>query len=1038
MSQPTGSQIAELRRPAKGERRTKQFGDSTTLSATAHNFVPTGDDAPRAHRGDTTATTNGTGSKARNRNRRGQRRGQGARSDRPPPRDRVDDVRAAHDVSVEAGVSRAQTRTLVDDVKEAETITERLQQSLSRNVYECCICCDIIKRHQPVFEDQHCWAVFHLACVSKWAKRALSPESGPPSGSWRCPACNSPNTALPETYTCWCTKEIQPEVSRTSPHSCGQTCGKARGGDCPHPCSLACHPGPCSPCTNLGPEQSCFCGKNSTQRRCVDTDYALGAWSCREVCGEIMPCDEHACERTCHPGLCGACGVLEEKTCFCGRETRSVACSEQKEARDGVAAEGRPIVGSWQCPHRCEKTFDCGIHKCTKPCHTKTVIQASACPLSPSLVTTCHCGQSRLRDLLEEPRSVCTDPVPACSKVCSKVLPCGHTCRAQCHPGPCGECSVELDILCHCGSSRVSTTCQDMQLGLQPSCERVCKASLSCARHICMNRCCSGHQASQARIARRPKARQAAQLAARYEEIEAEHLCTKSCGRALSCGNHSCGVLCHSGPCPSCLVASFDDLTCHCGRTSIPAPVACGTVPPACKYLCTRAPACGHPSVPHNCHLDDEACPRCPYLVEKSCMCGKQRVKNQSCWQTSVSCGQICDTPLSCGSHRCLKRCHLPEECESPCRQVCGKTRLGCGHPCKETCHTAACPEDPDHPCKASIMAVCACGNTKMAVRCNSQDADATNQANRFLKCTDFCAITARNKKLSAALGVPATDPLKPVSSAVYEESTLAYYRDNRIWCSTIEQAFRTFLSSPDRVKNFKPMRAELRRFVHELAEVHGMTSESMDEEPKRSVQIQKTANTAPPQKSLAQSSLLRTNATTTTTTTVEAERKKTSHGQAYNAMVLVGLRFGATEEELESVLHDTLHPTDSPLTIDVRVTEDGEFGYLVPRDGELGTEQVESLLVRLKGSLRQVMRGGGTNNNHHNNKTTDVADAVELCWIDRHGEMAYRELSARKGANKSSSSSVASFPRKGAAGLAAAAATRNTFDALSSADEHD
>lgn len=1000
--------------------RSRRSRKAQSLSANAASFTP----AVTTSEGSTAATQTEEGKKksGNRRGRNGPRRGgQRARDGRTLPQPSSDQLSDADRVNAVAQVSKAQSSALVSEVKEAETIMERLQQALAKNLYECCICCDIIKRHQPVYEDQQCWAVFHLSCITKWAKRALSPETGDAQETWRCPACNSRNGELPGQYSCWCTKQLQPEPSRTAPHSCGQTCGKSRGGDCPHPCSLPCHPGPCAPCTSMGPQQRCFCGKNSTQRRCIDTNYEMGAWACQEVCNEVLPCDEHSCQRRCHPGLCGACTVLEQASCYCGKEVKQIACSSKEESQTGVNGSDETITGCWKCANRCERYFDCQEHKCQRSCHVKTSTISQRCPLAPELVTTCHCGQTKIDSILPTARSSCCDPIPSCGKTCMQSLPCGHQCQSQCHEGACPECTIEMDVRCQCGSTSVSTTCQDMQLGLQPSCERQCRSALSCSRHICPNRCCSGLPLAQARIARRPKGRQAAQYAARQEEIEAEHFCTKPCGKVLTCGNHSCGVMCHSGPCPSCLVASFDDLTCHCGRTAIAAPVACGTRPPSCSHPCTRTPVCGHPAVPHTCHMDDEACPRCPYLVSRLCMCGKSVVKNQPCWKTVVSCGQVCERDLECGRHRCLKRCHAADECESPCLQKCGKARRGCGHPCIETCHGAECPEDSQHACTASVMATCACGNTKMAVRCNSQDSDPTKQPQRTLKCTEFCAITERNKKLSSALGVSSEQRnTAVVESVLYDSETLSYYKDNKIWCTSIEREFRLFVQSDEKIKNFKPMKRDLRKFIHEMAEVYQMKSESMDEEPKRSVQLLKTVHTDTPAKTLSLSATTVKSSAAAATPVLE-QLEKQRRGQAFNALVLVALQFGLTKDELETHLLPPLTSSSATLLkeFEIEVTRDGDYAFLKPivsttttPAGSLSTEAVEIELAKLKTEVKHVV------------VKASLATTVELCWILKNGEMAYRESSSKKSTLKSNLLSKSHTKT--------AATTKNAFAALS------
>lgn len=966
------------------------------LSAGASTFVPKPREAPE------TSNSQGRSGDDNRENGRQKERHNANRKRKPrgPPRNRAHEVPA--DTRTDLGEDVSVTRPLVSqsELEGGGTIRERLQHALASNIYECCICCDTIKRHQPVFEDQQCWAVFHLSCISKWARRFIAPESDAPQSFWRCPACNSENSDLPSTYSCWCSKQLQPEVSKLAPHSCGQTCSKRRN-NCPHPCLLACHPGPCPPCTNLGPEQKCFCGKHSSQRRCVETDYTLGAWSCKEPCGEVLPCDEHECTRPCHPGLCGACTIAQDAHCLCGKETKMISCCDKTEPQPGIDSMGREIIGFWRCENKCEKFFDCGHHQCSKSCHTRSTTSSPRCPFSPDRIDTCHCGQSNLADL-SVLRSACTDPIPTCGAECSKDLPCGHLCQSLCHAGPCPECPVRLAVSCQCGNTQVSTTCQDSQLGLQPSCDRPCKANLSCGRHICRNKCCSGLRLAQSRLLQRPKGRQAAQAAARYEEIEAEHICTKVCGRPLSCGSHSCGLVCHSGPCSTCLLASFDDLSCHCGRTVIPAPIPCGTRIAACDHPCTRPTSCGHPATPHYCHTDEVECVRCPYLVERSCLCGKALVKNQPCWKAAVSCGQVCDLDLSCGHHRCQKRCHAPGDCDAPCLQPCGELRSGCGHPCTVPCHDGDCPQNASRPCTASVQTTCACGNTKMSVKCNSQEPDPAKQSSRLLKCTDFCAITERNKKLSTALGI--TPDHKPkVDPAVYAEDTIQYYRDNKIWCSSIEQNFLTFVGSSDKVKNFKPMKADLRKFIHEMAEVYQMRSESFDEEPKRNVQITKTERTVVPAKSLAQSAASRS--TTSSNSLEQMDKKK---GQAYNAFVLVSLRFGITNEELEQSLAPLMSSTS--IRFETVFTEEGEYAFLKPIESGFSTEEIETKLAKLRFGLRQIVM------------KCDLANTAELCWINKEGQMTYRESKQR---------GMGSVQRP-----VPTTATKNTFDALQDISE--
>ena len=69
-------------------------------------------------------------------------------------------------------------------------------------------------------------------------------------------------------------------------------------------------------------------------------------------------------------------------------------------------------------------------------------------------------------------------------------------------------------------------------------------------------------------------------------------------------------------------------------------PIACNTTID-CRHPCIRPSTCGHPSMPHACH-ENENCPPCPFLMTKSCQCGKKGVGNVRCSSKNVSCGIAC------------------------------------------------------------------------------------------------------------------------------------------------------------------------------------------------------------------------------------------------------------------------------------------------------------------------------------------------------------------------------------------------------------
>jgi len=450
-----------------------------------------------------------------------------------------------------------------------------------------------------------------MSCVKKWFTNRTKPpdqeQQQPQLPIWRCPGCNSTMNDEPGTYHCWCGKEINPSpVAGLAPHSCGQTCSKPRA-TCPHPCPLQCHAGPCPPCILMGPSQSCFCGKNVSTKRCGETDYTKG-WSCHEICGDLLPCGEHECQKECHSGLCGSCETLVASRCYCGRESKELPCDtlgdklesyahDQTQIQDNTPEAGEEcglstcFTGSFKCGHACGRAFDCGKHYCQKDCHPQDE-EPAHCPFSPDVVTRCPCGKTPVTDIAAG-RDSCTDPIPHCDKVCNKILDCGHQCQDNCHTGPCSQCEQEIELDCRCGRTKTTVICHERDLH-SPLCERVCRVQLSCGRHEHGVRCCPAEKRAIERVAAKRRAKSSAPS---NEEFEAEHICLRVCGRELKCGKHRCQQMCHRGPCPSCLEAVFDEISCNCGRTVLQPPQPCGTRPPECRFDCLRPRPCGHPQV---------------------------------------------------------------------------------------------------------------------------------------------------------------------------------------------------------------------------------------------------------------------------------------------------------------------------------------------------------------------------------------------------------------------------------------------------------
>lgn len=764
---------------------------------------------------------------------------------------------------------RPNRREKVHTKSTAEDIPTRTHEDISNGFYECPICTSELGRRSKVWSCRQCWTVFHLGCIKKWSKNegsALSRPRGQEGESsdyirqWRCPGCNLPHDVLPSVYTCWCEKEMDPRfLPGLPPHSCGQTCSRKRK-DCPHPCDSICHAGPCAPCTAMGPTQHCFCGKHESTKRCADTNYEKG-WSCQEECGELLPCLEHTCHRPCHEGLCGECEEIVTATCYCGEVTKDIACNFKD---DEIPSENQSEtwIGAFNCGCICSRPYDCGEHACQERCHPQDK-ETPHCPLSPDLISHCPCGKTLLSEIPGAPRKNCTDPVPNCTKPCGKLLSCQHSCPQPCHDGPCPPCYLRMDITCRCGRVTAQTLCSGGEAE-PPMCMRVCKATMNCGRHVCGERCCTGERKSVERLATKRKLKSLMAVNQIDDnDIEAEHICTEVCGRILKCGIHRCPDLCHRGACSTCREAIFEEISCNCGRSVLYPPQPCGTRPPPCNFNCERPKSCGHPPTQHNCHGDEESCPKCPYLTEKRCMCGKKILKNQPCWLNEARCGQICDKELQCGSHKCRKPCHRLGDCEDskePCQQPCGKPKKSCSHQCTDACH-APFPCTEKSPCQSVVSSTCPCGRLLKEKRCNAFKDKGQPQLPSLtpLKCDEECGRLQRNRTLASALSVD-IDPLttatatssSPLDLLPYSDDTLDIYLElsSSSTLSTLqsyESSLHSLATSTQRSTRFRPARSQLRAFTHLLAEDWGFETESFDPEPSRHVLVFKPPAWIPP-----------------------------------------------------------------------------------------------------------------------------------------------------------------------------------------------
>ncbi|KAL7419049.1 FKBP12-associated protein [Cryptotrichosporon argae] len=256
--------------------------------------------------------------------------------------------------------------------------------------------------------------------------------------------------------------------------TCGKACNKAHA--CGHPCGAPCHVGACPPCTQKL-VRVCRCGESQAMLSCAEVELAErdgGGVLCERVCKALRNCGKHECGRVCCPLAFKAkhrkrnqtdiyndivaradgvddihdCPLLCGKVLSCGLHTcqradHKGACGKCLQASydELICHCGHTVVYP---PVACGTTIDC-TYPCARgppPCgHPKTAHachEAPDCPPCPYLTTKpCACGKD---PAVKHVR--CSQMVVSCGKPCGALLPCGgHRCEKPCHAlGECGDC----------------------------------------------------------------------------------------------------------------------------------------------------------------------------------------------------------------------------------------------------------------------------------------------------------------------------------------------------------------------------------------------------------------------------------------------------------------------------------------------------------------------------------------------------------------------------------------------------------------------
>ncbi|CAM4893606.1 unnamed protein product [Rotaria socialis] len=304
----------------------------------------------------------------------------------------------------------------------------------------------------------------------------------------------------------------------------------------------------------------------------------------------------------------------------------------------------------------------------------------------------------------------------SCGQTCGKRLipECGHICLLLCHPGPCPPCPKQINVRCYCNQSCPTAR----RCGFKGwSCGKACSKLLSCQQHRCEQVCHTGDCLPCQKTS--IQSCQCGKTKAVRNCNELNFQCDQLCNRLLNCHIHECKRICHRNECGTCPRQGIR--TCSCGKTKYEN-LPCSEDAPTCGDTCDRKLDCGLHRCLHRCHTG--SCESCRQVILKRCRCSLKE-KLIPCCQEYL-CETKCTRMRSCDKHPCKRKC-CDGNCP-PCQTVCGKT-LNCrNHKCLSECHRGQC-----YPCTHKANVTCACGQTSVTVPCGCE------KQTRKPRCNKLC-----------------------------------------------------------------------------------------------------------------------------------------------------------------------------------------------------------------------------------------------------------------------------------------------------------
>jgi hypothetical protein len=439
-------------------------------------------------------------------------------------------------------------------------------------------------------------------------------------------------------------------------YKCHQTCEKKCSNGL-HNCPLKCYES-CKQCTVQVEKLMPICGHHQIMSCCKNPRKE----KCHNPCTKQCP-NGHFCQKLCSIP-CGLCTIQILKIIpKCQRESMMYCYLDPSD---------------FKCENACIKQYACG-HFCAKPCY---------------LDCDDVCQKMMQKEI---PQCLHIDDVPCfinpstwkCTKVCTKILSCGHPCMQKCGD-ICNKdkCHILVSVHLLCGHEQ-QVACNEADKFVNSyKCLEPCEKLLDCF-HQCQNKCseeCTTKCKKKATYFCTNE-HKSVQLCYKSSNPWLLPPCNKPCPIKLSCG-HACNNKCGDNCKEVCDVILF--IKCRCGHKH---DQKCGDLKCSCKKKCTEVLLCGH-----KCSGKCGKCyttrihPPCPYEVEVKRFCG--HFENLTCFGMIDECDKRCQLSFCPHSktlckHKCTESCI--HECNRECFVKCCHKR--CFKDCSEVCNEPSCEE---------------------------------------------------------------------------------------------------------------------------------------------------------------------------------------------------------------------------------------------------------------------------------------------------------------------------------------------------------